>query len=109
VYMQTFMLISVILLFVSQAIHLAWLLFLHFRSEDLSPKIKVFSDSQMADIQGRMAVLEQTWTDVYAKLHRVVGRINKVGALADNPPHQESPRTEAEMKAEIMRKARFGS
>jgi len=107
--MSTFFVGSLILLFVSQVIAIAWLLFLHFRKEDLSPQIKVFGDAQLQELNGRMAILETTWTDVYSKLRRVMGRIDKVGSMDVHPPAEAAPATEAELKAAIMRKARFGA
>lgn len=107
--MTTFFVVCITLLLVSQLFAYIWLFFLHHRQEDLGPKIRVFAESEIGEFKGRMAVLESTWDDVYQKLRRVMGRIDKVGALENNSAAPVAQPTEAEMKAAIMRKARFGA
>jgi hypothetical protein len=77
-------------------------------SEDVGSKLRLYSEELNKDYARQFRNLETEWTDIYAKMSKLAGRIDKTKAL-ESPPTNTKEQPRYERRSDLVRRHRGGS
>lgn len=76
-------------------------------SEDVVSKLRLYSEDLNKDYARQFRSLETEWIDIYAKMTKLAGRLDKTKAL-ENPPAHTKDEPRYERRSDLVRRHRGG-